>query len=299
MLLTIGKLAVYYDHRSDFPVVGNDMYLTPNKGALICFSSHIRDQIDSAFWFHSRDSYDLLAAHFNQYLDMNNSLFIAYSPNNALEYLQDLTETEEISGSRFSFSCGLNSLTMPVSYYQKHLKLSGKPETEISWRIFLHQRRIAAFEEQVIYYPQKDICILEPAMQLFLEQDYCDDDLYGFAGAVQEMGDLILWLEHTIHMLEHYNNYEIAFISESAYKNIGNVNWTLKENYAVMLESRMREGQEHSPIDFYSISEEHFVQSFHDYFNKIWNSIPVENKTKRSSIKFLKSLIKKCRLLQN
>jgi len=100
-------------------------------------------------------------------------------------------------------------------------------------------------------------------------------------------------------MLKKYDNYEIAFVSKKDFNNLSNIYWAVKENSSVLIETFSKDKVTdnngfNSDMNF-MVTEKSIVNAFHDYFLKIWNDIPEENKNKRNAINLLQSLIKTCK----
>jgi hypothetical protein len=298
ILLNTGNFSVYYCKQNNDITNGNELYIIPQTGALFCFSSHLRNQVDSAFLFHAKDSIDVLSAHFFQFFYSAKPLLKSYPSQKTTEFQQAFAEAEETLGDKYVFKGGLSTITMPLHLYEKYLNLGCKTNLEISYRMFLHRRRLDAFEAQVKYYKFKDICFIESIEQLINEQKYSFDEYYILESSTPHNIDIVCHLENLINMLQKYENYEIAIASEKFFEHLSNICWMVKGDSSVLIETfnknyRMLNKDNYCSEINLTITEKGVVSAFRNYFLMIWNNIPDQCKDKKSTIEWLKSLIRK------
>jgi len=298
-LLSRGNLAIYYYKTNDDAFILNELCIIPDTGALFCFSSKIGQQVDRAFWYHEKESIDTLKAYFLQQLTFAKPLLKSYPSQKTIEFQQAFAELEETPGDRYIFKNGLSTLTMPVNLYEKYLKLGNRSDQEISYREFWHKKRLETFEAQVKYYEFKDICFIESLERLVKYKKYSFDEYYMLESRVPDNEDIICHLENVINMLRKYDNYEIAFVSKKDFNNLSNIYWAVKGNISVLIETynrdKMIDDDSFNTEMNFIVTEKSIVNAFHDYFLKIWNDIPEENKSKRNTINLLQSLIEICK----
>jgi len=298
-LLSQGNITIYYHKTTDNVFILNELCIIPDTGALFCFSSKIGQEVDRAFRYYEKESIDILKAYFFQQLTFAKPLLKSYPPQKTIEFQQAFAEMEEVPGDRFVFKNGLSTLTMPLNQYEKYLKLSNKSEQEILYREFLHRKRIESFETQVKYYEFKDICFIESLERLVKDKKYSFDEYYMLKSRVPDNEDIICHLENVINMLRKYDNYEIAFVSKKGFNSLSNIYWAVKENKSVLIETfnkdKMMDNASFNSEMNFIVTEKSIVNAFHDYFLKIWNDIPEENKSKRNTINLLQSLIEICK----
>jgi len=296
LLLSMGDFTIYYQKANDDFYVLNDLCIVSNKGALLCFSSKIGHKVDRAFWYHEEESIDILTSFFFQQLTFAKPLLKSYPSHKTVEFQQALAEADEVPGDKYVFKNGLSTTTIPLSLYEKYLNFGNITSQELSYRIFLHGKRLESFETQVKYYEFKDICFIESLERLVNDKKYTFDEYYMLENGTPSKEDIAYHLEYLIHMLKKYDNYEIAFISKQNFNNLSDICWLVKRNSSVFIETLAKdktENNNHIEMNF-SITEKSIVNAFNDYFLKIWNHIPYENRNKKNSIDFLESLIKKC-----
>lgn len=295
MLLSGGNLSIYYlDKLGNNPVMGNELIVVPELGALLGFSAFTKGVIDSAFLFRSKNSMDLLSAQFFQSINYAKPLIKTYPSQMSMEFHQVFAESERMPGDKYVFKGGLSTTTIPLDLYEKYLNDSGMMNQELSNRISLHKRRLNAFEDLVPHYKYLDICFTESILDLVNKKTYPFDEKYLTLNYTPNNSDIVRHLENVISMLERYDNYNIAFVSKTQFKKMHRINWMIKGSYCVMIEVF-----DQNSIDYFnsktnfSITETRIVNTFHDYFNILWDSIPEKGKDKYRTILWVKSLIKK------
>lgn len=299
-LLPRENFTVYHHKINDNNFILNELCIVPNSGALFCFSSKIGQQVDRAFWFHKKESIDALTEYFFQYLTYAKPLLKLYPSPKTIEFQQIFAEIEETPGDKYVFNNGLNTVTIPISLYEKYLRIGNIPNQEISYRKFLYRRRLESFKAHVKHYEYKDICFIESLEMLVKAKKYPFEEWYTPKNKIINNEDIICHLENLINMLRKYDNYEIAFISKKDFGNISNTSWTVKGNLCILTPAlnncKMIFDDDYPNSEMnYIVTEKSIVNAFRDYFLKIWNDIPIENKNKINSINLLQSLIEICK----
>ncbi|HEY8421093.1 MAG TPA: helix-turn-helix transcriptional regulator [Thermoclostridium sp.] len=296
VLLPHGNLMVYYYHKACDDIFAlNDLCIVPHTGALLGFCSKIGQQVDRAFLHHEKTSVDTLTSYFFQQLTFAKPLLKAYPSYKTPEFQQALVEADEIPGDKYVFKNGLSTVTIPLNLYEKYLNLGNRTEQEISYRKFMHKKRLESFESQVKYYEFRDICFIESLEMLVKNKKYTFDEYYMLENRTISNEDIVCHLENLINMLEKYDNYEVAFVSKQDFISLSNICWLVKRNSGVFIETLNNDklADNNNPEMNFIITEKSIVNAFHDYFLKLWCHIPDKNKDKRNSINYLQLLINK------
>jgi hypothetical protein len=292
--LNTNRLYVYYTNAEYDMSIGNELVIVPQVGALFCFSSHIRNQVDSAFLFQSTESIDALAGHFFQYFSSARPLYNTYPSQKFIEFQKLFANVEEQLGDRFVFKGGHSTITIPSSLYEKYIKHSIKKEHEASQRLNLHRKRIEAFKAQVKYYLFRDIWFKESIERLVFDKKYFFDENYILGNYIPVKEDILSHIKNIIFMLQEYKNYEVAIVSEKDYEDICKICWMVKGTSYVMIEA-IDSNDCTAEINL-AITEEKAVAAYREYYLNLWNSIPQINKNKVEIINWLNSLIQKNKL---
>lgn len=296
-LLSAGNLKVYYHKKSGESFFNKELCIVPKAGAICGFSTQSEGLPDSAFLFQSRQSIEIWSARYYQDLSAAVPLLKVYPPQDSYEFQKVFADIEEHPGNKYVFKEGLSTTTMPSALYEKYLKLTGITGQELSYRIHLHNRRLEAFHVQIRSYQYKDIYFIEALDELIENNKYSFDENYILRNIKPDNIDIICQLEYLIYLLQTYDNYEIAFVSKNDYPHIVNINWMVKHDGLVMIETYhhvIKKDISHQEKNF-TISDKSIVKAFHNYFLYLWDELSDETKDKKKAIKKLRQLIKQCR----
>lgn len=298
ILLATGNLKIYYHKHSTDSYNASELFIVPEIGALLSFSAYAKNRVDSAFLFHSKESIKLLTANYFQSLVSSKPLLKSYPPQDSAEIQKEFAECEESQGDKYVFKDGFSTITMPLSLYERYLNSDGESSQDVSYRMFLHQKRLSAFEMQIRHFAFQDICFIESIEELVEKRKYSFDENYILKNNKPDYCDIVCHLENVIHLLQMHKNYEIAFVNQEQYKRMSGINWMVKGKDSVLIETFNKNSpfndRLHSEMNFI-ITEKSIVNAFHDYFLILWNNIPDENKDKNKSIAWLKLLIEECK----
>ncbi len=217
-----------------------------------------------------------------------------YSQENNVDYSCCLTESEDFIGSRFLFKYCFSMITIPKSLYKKLLKKQNRTHDEIVTALLFYNKRLNAFLSNIQNYEYRDIYLADSINDLIKKRQYY---IYSYSGIELidlEIPDIIEHLQNVISLLQTYDNYNIAFLSQntSSKKNTLNSNHfycLIKERQAVLLE--MFEPSQMKTEARLSIKEPMLVKAFDDYFKEIWDEIAPVNKDKDEVISWILSQI--------
>ncbi len=291
-LMVTGKITLYHINKYDISVTNNDNLIVSGIGALSCFLVKLNSKASSAFYFRNKTAVDILENHINIFLSTCSSPTIKYySHKNKMDYSYCLAKSEEYIGNRFLFKYCFGALTIPISLYEKLLKNKGLSIDKILTALELHKRRLNAFIKNVQIYEYNDIysidCVnnLINHRQLYL-YDYTENELVNL-----EVQDIIDLLHNIITLLETYNNYNIALISEDTDSTVKDSDFyfIVKERQAVLLETLT--ASKSIPQVQLSIKEPMMVKAFEEYFKELWRNIAPVNKAKTEVIAWIRRQI--------
>lgn len=296
-LLSAGNLKVYYHKKSDESFFNKELCIVPKAGAICGFSTQSEGPPDSAFLFQSKQSIEIWSARYYQDLSASVPLLKVYPPQESYEFQKVFADIEEHPGNKYVFKEGLSTTTMPSALYEKYLKLTGITGQELSYRIHLHNRRLEAFHVQIRSYQYKDIYFIESIEELIEKNKYSFDENYILRNIKPDHIDIICQLEYLVYLLLTYENYEIAFVSKKDYPHIANINWMVKRDGLVMIETyhhTTKKDPSYQEKNF-TIADKNIVNAFYNYFLFLWAELPEETKDKKRAIKRLRQLMKQCR----
>jgi transcriptional regulator with XRE-family HTH domain len=297
VLMTHGNIAIYCQTSKDHVNLVHKEFIVPGIGALVCYPPVNEPKVSSrAFLYNSRESIITLTEHFACRMNTAKPLIKSFPPQKTAEFQQAFVEAEETLGDKYVVKAGLSTLTLPAGLYEKYLAMSGKSVNEISYRLFLHKRRLESFNSQIKYYKYRDICFSESLDKLANEHKYSFDG-YIFESTAPDAPDIENHLQNVIDMLQKHDNYELAIISKKQFKHFTDINWAVKDHNCILIESNATlsaDGSHRSERNI-TITEKNTVFAFADYFRMIWEQIPESCKDKTESIKRLKDYIKAVR----
>lgn len=293
-LLATGNLSIYYyPNKTYIHAKEAELCVIPQTGALLCLPAYTSDQVDSAFLFRSKISIEILSSRYFINLNAAKPLLKPLPSQMSAEFQRAFAEYEESPGEKCVFKGGLSTITIPLNLYEKYLKLNGMTNQELSHRKFLHERRLYAFREHVKHYKIRDICFIEAIVDLVENKNYSFDEKYLVLNHTPENSDIVCHLDYFANLLETYDNYHVAFASKAQFLHMDTINWMVKTNSCVLIETLDNSCRNFPESDMnFLISEKSVVDAFHNYFNVLWDNIPDKNKDKRSTIDWLRSLIK-------
>jgi transcriptional regulator with XRE-family HTH domain len=291
--LVMGKLRIYYCNRNDTLAV-NELFAVPKRGALYCFSSKLTNQLDSAFLFRSKLSIRILSEHYCQFFSSARPLLREYPSCAKAEFQLKITESEENLGNRYYFNGGISAITIPMSLYEKYLKMKKISKQEALLWLDYHRRRLTAFETQIQYYKYKDIWLKEAVEMLIHKKKYSFSNDYILENCIPDNEDIVCHLENIVNMLELYENYEVALVGRNDCKDACGICWMVKENSGAFIKAIKTSTQKGTNFDFSDsgvnaqIAEKEVISAFEEYFKNVWNEIKFYEKQNGKLVKWLK-----------
>lgn len=291
-LITTGRFNPCYFKKYDFFTTNKEFIIVPEIGALLNLSSNLHSESDTAFYFRNKVAVDILKNDLITTLAANaESLFKYYRTDNAIEFSNLLIEQEDCVGNRFLYKYDFSTLILSESLYMKLLQKKNLTHDEMLTSLKFYKKRLKSFLSNIHYYKHWDIysidCIsnLIKYRKLFI---YCHNRVETVDLEVQ---DIIQLFKSIITLLEKYDNYNIAFMSQNCYNATENYSFwcTVKERKAVLLEAY--EHSKNVPKVRLSIEEPLTVKAFEEHFYEILGQIAPINKDKNEVISLLQRQI--------
>lgn len=293
----IGNYEPYYVNKYYLFSTGREMLVIPGIGAMITFPLASHSQEESALYIENKDAVKMLCGHYYHLLSMAHPLLKKYPSEKSMVFMKMLAEYEEKHGSRCHYSKDINSLTIPLSLYEKYLRTADKPMSELMEIIELHKRRLQAFNSNVKDYKYKDICTMESIERLIHYSRYPSDNLSLLGECKPARENIIMHIDNIIFMLEKYDNYEIAFVNETQLHCEAKSIWIINGKAATFTKTQHSENLGYDNYDlnnpeiYLSIEEPTIINTFEVYFMDLWNSIAPLYKDKKKVITWLKAQI--------
>lgn len=290
-LFGTGKFNTYFFRKYDTLEKGKELIIVPGIGALSCFSTNIHSGIDSAFYLESITAIDIHKNYFKSLLlNYAKPLIKYYTPDNYLDYCEYLAEVEEKAGNRFVYNFRFSMLLLPEDLYIKLIKEKNLSNFEITKSLYFYRKQLNAFYKNIIDYKYEDIYSIESLKLLVNYNQFRIYTLAGIETTKMEAEDIIKFLNNIIHLLETYENYNVAFVSEKPNSSvkINNLYCHVKERQSVFFEvvksSKIPEVR-------LSIEEPMVVKACEEYFSDIWARIAPIYKDKSEVISWIHNQI--------
>ncbi|WZL74056.1 helix-turn-helix transcriptional regulator [Clostridiaceae bacterium 35-E11] len=289
-----GNVSFYYLKKYDPSLIGNDIIIVPNLGALLCLVTSKEAPVNNAFYFKNPSAVTILRKCFDQSMTSAAPLIKAYLNKTDLALLRRFTEFEEQTGNQYLYTCSLNSSMIPPDLFDNYMKRKEPNLEERNLAIQYQQRRQSTFLWQINHYSYKDICIKEHIEQMVHTHQYPFGEVYGIGKLITTPYDIKTHLENIVYHLESFDHYEMALISQ---KQIGfplHLSWAVKENHSVIHKFytdkncyKVNSTQTTCHRDLL-IDELMTVHGFKEKHLNLWEEIPPLYKNKKDVLQWLK-----------
>lgn len=290
-LISTGKFCPYYFKKYDTFSSGNEAIIVPGIGALFCLPTHLQLTIDSAFYFKNKVAVDIFKNYFEVLYSSYCQPLVKYTLNH-MEFYHCVIESEDRIGNRFIYKYDFSILTLPENLYKKLLKRKKLSRNEVQKSLELYKKRLDAFLLNIHQNEYFDICLTDSINNLVKHKQFYFYCHTGFEKMDLEIQDIIEHLQNIINLLETYDNYHIAFMSQNHNNAASYINFlccVVKERQAVMIAAL--KPAKYLPEVRLTIEEPMLVRAFEVYYKEIWEHIAPVNKDKKEVINWLQSQI--------
>ncbi len=294
-LINTGKFHPYYFKKYDLFSIYQEFTVISEAGTLLGLPNDLHSEIETAFYFRNKVAVNIFKDKFNSLIPKYTSVLVKYyKHNNLIDYSNFLTDQEDIIGNRILYKHDLSILLLPENIYIKLLQRKNLKNNEINTSLKFYKRRLKAFLSNIYNYKYTDIYHIDCINNLIKHRKLY---LYLYNKVLLinlELEDVIEILKNIVTLLEKYDNYNIAFISQNS--NIANSIFycVVKERNSVMLETY--ECSKYIPEVRLSITEHTLVKAFEVYFDEILDQVVPMNKDKNEIINWMQyqiNLLKK------
>lgn len=290
---------IYYFNKGDLNNKGVDVILVPTIGSIVCLLDYGIPTYSDAFYFKNSKIINMLLSHYYMLVSYSSPLIMNrfYSVNSF--FCKIKAENMGNLGNRYFYNKSIDSATIPLSLFNKYLKLLNLNKLEFDKRIKYHKNKIETFESRLQNYSFKSIYLKEDVEDFIL----CKKSLtvYGHNIPLEDSfykQDIIEYVNHIIFLLEKYDNYEISIISKKN-KNIlpsfffetNGVSSLFVNMYNYIENIELEETKIQKPAFSYLLKEPVLVKAVNEHFLDVWESIPIIYKSKKHIIFWLKSTL--------
>ncbi|AOZ91793.1 helix-turn-helix domain-containing protein [Paenibacillus crassostreae] len=259
-----------------------EMMVVKGKGAILGFAAGNHTEIDSGIYLDGIDAVDVIAGYTGQ-------LFANVEPLLRRLEIEEFFELNSMkdrkSGNHLLYMQDLSFLTLPLDIIKKYIQVS-IVDDEIR---LVHLRRIEdslqSFYRDIGHYRMRHIYPMSIFERLVKLGRYDKNPYY-----YPEGEDIANHLNHMIGLLEDYDSFEIALISDSQSQLIGNTEWDIKGDHTVLI-GVMPRNYDRDHVELLAITETTIVGAFQGYYEEIWERIHPLHRDKDFVISWLRDLI--------
>ena len=290
-LIETGSFLPYFYKQYDNYTADKGMLVIEGTGALSCFNEALDSMEISAFYIKNNTGVSIFKSHFNQILKNHCKPLIRYysiEENNL--YLANLSWNKRILGKYYLFNSNFSMTTLPEPLYKKLLKkVESQPNILTSLNNYAKNKNL--FLNNIKHYEYFEIYELKSIDTLIHNKILTLETSNEIYTVELKVLDIINYFNHLINLLEHFENYKIAFIDHCP------INFkTVKIYSCIIIERQTAEiniinKNENMPRTCIFIDEPLIVKVFEEKFNNTWSQINPINRDKAEIVKFIKEKI--------
>lgn len=282
--------SVYLNNHNLFPFGPVEAVIVPNVGVLFCMRINDGYRFDYAFLYRDNNAVETFKGMMNNAIKNSTSLTeINRNIEEEVDGRNISREIEDNPGKCFLIKNSLGATTLPYEVYERHVLKGVDPfNKNVEEVLSVFRERQENFRDKISIYEYYSI-YRKDSIERFVscgthpfENRYSKDDI-------------IDHIKNVIYLLETYEKYNIALITESQHSKFNNLNCFIKEYQAtvVYFDKVYLPKAYEDPKNFIAfISDQIVVNSFQSYFMNIWFKIEPEYRDKQSVIKWFKDQLK-------
>lgn len=281
-----GQVESFYHSRYEEPALFKSVFIYPGKIALLTFSTPT-SQSEYAFSFEDPTVLHLLEIYYGSYLAQCRPLIRGFCGEEILDIPAEIIGPAVKPGYFYTLRDSLLWHLMPPDLFAAIMERSDLSQTEIVRRMELQRHYAELFQQSVKFNRFREICPLAAVDMLVGENDgVCLSCSYLLVDKIEMTGEeLREYLNCIITALEEYENYELVLYNSRPSLMPENTSLYFKEDHYVILSSTV--GLPYA----IEINEANILHAFEDFFEELYEQIPVNNRSKAWVIKKLKRRI--------
>lgn len=285
-----GQVESFYHPRYEEPALLKSVFIYPGKIALLAFSTPTSES-EYSFCFEDKTVLNLLEIYYCSYLAQCRPLIRGFSGNEILDIPAEVIGSQVRPGYFYTLRDSLLLHLMPPDLFARIMERSDLSRPEKARRIQLQRHYAQLFQQSVKLNRFREICPLA-AIDLLVGENACVclSCKYLLLDRIEMTGEeLREYLTCIIAALEEYENYELVLFNSRPPLIPEDISLYFKEDYYAMVSTTV--GLPYA----IEISEANILFAFEDYFEEIYEQIPVNNRNKSWVIKKLKKRIAQIR----
>lgn len=256
-----------------------ELIVVKGLGAMHCFASDSNDFVDTAFFYDQQESIEAIYKHLMKMYYQTSELMTMY--DNIEKYWEIVTNKDRHPGDLFSAAPDLETLTIPISLWQKYIDRSIETEEERKMHMQRLGERDKLFHQDLKKYKVKYVVNLESLLYMIRTGKY----QYFNAYQKPEAEDIYTHLQYVIYLLETYENFELGILTEKYSSLFQSVFGEVKADTVIISTFDLCDTNN---LIYYTITEGTMADAFHDYYLEFWEQIPPKYKDKELVIAWLK-----------
>lgn len=282
--------SVYLNNHNLFPFGPVETVIVPNVGVLFCMRISDGYRFDHAFLYRDDNAVEAFKGMMN--IAIKNSTSLTEINRNIEEEVDGRNISKEIEdnpGKCFLIKDSLGATTLPYEVYERQLLKGGDPfNKNVEEVLSIFRERQENFKDKISVYEYYSIYRKDSIERFVACGTHPFQNRYS-------REDIIAHIKNVIYLLETYEKYNIALITESQHNKYNNLNCFIKEYQAtaVYFDKVYLPKAYEDPKNFIAfISDQIVVNSFQSYFMNIWFKIEPEYRDKEKVIRWFKDKLK-------
>lgn len=289
-LVTTGRLKIYYVKNYDNTTIGDGLVVVPDIGVLSCFTDNSQPIVNCGLYIRSKSAITMFQKHFQGIIDKYAQPLVNIFTKRS-EFSNYVVDSEDDIGNRFLYKYFFSILTLPEHLYLKLLERKNYNNATKIQSMEFYKKRLKSFLSYIQTYEYKDVYLSSSIKDLIKNHQFYLYNHDGVETVYMDTHEIIEYLENIISMLLKYDNYSIAFLPKNYYNSdlMESFSCIVKERTGVLFESETNFAKKENVQT--SITEPTLVKAIYDYFIKLWDNIPPENKDKSEVISWLQQQV--------
>ncbi|HEX8729414.1 MAG TPA: hypothetical protein VF739_12365 [Ktedonobacterales bacterium] len=293
----------YFKPGHETLTAATDLLVIPGFAAAWLYSAQAADRADAGIFVRDLPQVRAMMAHAGHLAQHTAPLItaptVAEASGNLAEPVVAIRQAEDHSGGRRLFKNGLSLFTQPREWFEGvAAPPAGLAMTPEEWRIICDNQlqRIDAFKRNVQNDDYYDICPQSALKALIQDGIYPRDDI--FFERTQQTHWRLEHLRNTVRVLEDNKRYQIGFIDDhevappgSAASRRLDTMWQVTGDGSVFLATWIPGVSGQLMSATLHITQHAVTQGFSEYFERMWNMIPPEDRERGPVISRLKDEI--------
>jgi transcriptional regulator with XRE-family HTH domain len=277
-----GNYNLYYFDKYGVQTPPMEIILVQGKAALLGFAAGNPKDIDAALYLDNPKEVQIIEKYTEQ-------LFLNVEPLVQLLNLDEFFELNPVkdrkSGDHLLCMHDLSFLTVPFEVMENYLFTSIPDEKERVVHLGRIKESILSFQRDIEHCAMRHIYPMQAIERLVKTGSYQKNFYFR-----PTREDVVQHIEHLIRLLQSYERFDIALISDNQLDLLNRTEWDIKGDHTVMIGIMPRNASS-SKVELLAVTEGTMVSAFQVYFDDLWDRINPIHRDKEFVISWLKGLL--------